>query len=278
MLCERCKIREANIKYTEIINGVKTEHNLCSHCAREMDFGQYTAFIDGDFPLGRLLSGLLGLADDEEETEVRGRVVCPTCGTSFDDFVENSRFGCPDCYGVFDLFINDKMKQLQGSESHKGKHPKFRSKFEKEHPDSVKKGGSAAEDSAGAEVLSFGPENFEGGGDAALAKKIRELDRKLKEALREEAYEEAGVVGECENNILGVIQIEKSPSDLAEVNIYPLKIEKILPEWQESGVRNRRMFRIAEAIGVMRGERSRKVLENLRDMLLERSARRENGY
>ena len=191
MLCERCKIREANIKYTEIINGVKTEHNLCSHCAREMDFGQYTAFIDGDFPLGRLLSGLLGLADDEEETEVRGRVVCPTCGTSFDDFVENSRFGCPDCYGVFDLFINDKMKQLQGSESHKGKHPKFRSKFEKEHPDSVKKGGSAAEDSAGAEVLSFGPENFEGGGDAALAKKIRELDRKLKEALREEAYEEA---------------------------------------------------------------------------------------
>ena len=131
------------------------------------------------------------LADDEEETEVRGRVVCPTCGTSFDDFVENSRFGCPDCYGVFDLFINDKMKQLQGSESHKGKHPKFRSKFEKEHPDSVKKGGNAAEDSAGAEALSFGPENFEGGGDAALAKKIRELDRKLKEALREEAYEEA---------------------------------------------------------------------------------------
>ena len=103
MLCERCKIREANIKYTEIINGVKTEHNLCSHCAKEMDFGQYTALLDGEFPLGRLLSGLLGLADDEEETDVRGRVVCPTCGTSFDDFVENSRFGCPDCYGVFDL-------------------------------------------------------------------------------------------------------------------------------------------------------------------------------
>ena len=34
--------------------------------------------------------------------------------------MENSRFGCPDCYGVFDLLINDKMKQLQGSENHKG--------------------------------------------------------------------------------------------------------------------------------------------------------------
>lgn len=113
MLCEKCKVREANIKYTEIINGVKTEHNLCSHCAKEMDFGQYTALLDGEFPLGKLLSGLLGLEEDEEETDERSRVVCPTCGTSFDDFVQNSRFGCPDCYGVFDLFINDKIKQLQ---------------------------------------------------------------------------------------------------------------------------------------------------------------------
>ena len=66
MLCEKCKVREANIKYTEIINGVKTEHNLCSHCAKEMDFGQYTALLDGEFPLGKLLSGLLGLEEDEE--------------------------------------------------------------------------------------------------------------------------------------------------------------------------------------------------------------------
>ena len=43
-------------------------------------------------PLGKLLSGLLGLEDDEEETDVRGNVVRPTCGTSFEDFVENSRF------------------------------------------------------------------------------------------------------------------------------------------------------------------------------------------
>ena len=58
-----------------------------------MDFGQYTALLDGEFPLGKLLSGLLGLEEDEEETDERSRVVCPTCGTSFDDFVQNSRFG-----------------------------------------------------------------------------------------------------------------------------------------------------------------------------------------
>ena len=77
MLCEKCKVREANIKYTEIINGVKTEHNLCSHCAKEMDFGQYTALLDGEFPLGKLLSGLLGLEEDEEPMNVSGWFVLP---------------------------------------------------------------------------------------------------------------------------------------------------------------------------------------------------------
>ena len=58
MLCERCKIREANIQYTEVINGVKTEHHFCAQCAKEMDFGPYAAIFDGEFPLGKLLSGL----------------------------------------------------------------------------------------------------------------------------------------------------------------------------------------------------------------------------
>ena len=194
MLCERCKIREANIKYTEIINGIKTEHNLCSHCAREMDFGQYAAILDGEFPLGKLLSGLLGLEDDEEETDVRGKVVCPTCGTSFDDFVENSRFGCPDCYGVFDLFINDKMKQLQGSESHKGKHPKFRSTFEKEHPDV-----SAAKEEDGQDKPDASDARpVENTRPAAVNKQIRELEGRLKEAIEREEYE---LAAQCRDQI-----------------------------------------------------------------------------
>ena len=80
MLCEKCKIREANIKYTEVINGVKTEHNLCSQCAREMDFGHYSIF-DGDFPLGKLLSSLLGVEESSQKEDKLQQIVCPTCGT-----------------------------------------------------------------------------------------------------------------------------------------------------------------------------------------------------
>jgi protein arginine kinase activator len=186
MLCEKCKVREANIKYTEIINGVKTEHNLCSHCAKEMDFGQYTALLDGEFPLGKLLSGLLGLEEDEEETDERFRVVCPTCGTSFDDFVQNSRFGCPDCYGVFDLFISDKIKQLQGSESHRGKIPKIMAGKDKEAvrdrkeevPQDVLKEAENKTD----EVSTDRPDWW---------KEAADLEKQLKDALKKEDYEMA---------------------------------------------------------------------------------------
>ena len=60
MLCEQCRKREATVKYVEVAGGVKTEHNLCAQCAGKLDLGQYSALFEGEFPLGKLLSGLLG--------------------------------------------------------------------------------------------------------------------------------------------------------------------------------------------------------------------------
>lgn len=136
MLCERCKIREANIQYTEIVNGVKKEHNYCAQCAQEMDFGPYSAIFEGEFPLGKLLSGLLGVGENHE-AERTCQVTCPTCKTTYDEFVKNSRFGCPDCYGVFDLLISDNIKQLQGNDTHKGKKPLYQ-KMEADEKTSMK--------------------------------------------------------------------------------------------------------------------------------------------
>ena len=77
MLCERCKIREANIQYTEIVNGVRKEHNFCAQCARELDFGPYSAIFDSDFPLGKLLSGLLGLNEGSRNQFLSGSMSLP---------------------------------------------------------------------------------------------------------------------------------------------------------------------------------------------------------
>ena len=168
MLCEKCGIREANIKYTEVFNGVKTEHNLCAQCAKEMDLGPSSALIEGEFPLGKLLSSLLGLTDASASQAPKEDVVCPTCGTTYEEFIKNSRFGCADCYHVFDPLLGEKIKKLQENSSHTGKHPKIQPRSQ-----------AAAEVTKKGE-LEFSPEE-----------QIKQLKRRLEAALQEEDYETA---------------------------------------------------------------------------------------
>ena len=198
MLCERCKIREANIQYTEIANGVRTEHNYCAQCAKEMDFGPYSAIFEGEFPLGKLLSGLLGVPGEEAEEEKTGQIVCPTCGTSYDDFVKNSRFGCADCYSVFDLLINDKIKQLQGNVRHTGKHPKFQKikadPFHLTSCDQPEK-GTADMTPANREEQTL---NTDAAVENETQLQIRKLEARLREAVRAEEYE---IAAECRDQI-----------------------------------------------------------------------------
>ena len=198
MLCERCKIREANIQYTEIANGVRTEHNYCAQCAKEMDFGPYSAIFEGEFPLGKLLSGLLGVPGEEAEEDKTGQIICPTCGTSYDDFVKNSRFGCADCYSVFDLLIHDKIRQLQGNVRHTGKHPKFQKikadPFHLTSCDQPEK-GTADMTPANREEQTL---NTDAAVENETQLQIRKLEARLREAVRAEEYE---IAAECRDQI-----------------------------------------------------------------------------
>lgn len=175
MLCEKCKIREANIQYTEVVNGVKKEHHFCAQCAKEMDYGVYAAIFDGEFPLGKLLSGLLGIEETDQGPDKLHQIVCPTCGTSYDAFVRDSRFGCADCYSVFGPLMEDSLKQLQGNLIHTGKTPVYQNS---EDPASA--GGQKKEKNVTDEAT-------------VQEKELYELDSKLKEALRFEDYETAAV-------------------------------------------------------------------------------------
>ncbi len=184
MLCEHCKTREATVKYVEVINGVKTEHNLCSHCARSVDIGQYSALFEGEFPLGRLLAGLLGMQNAESGTARYDSVACPNCHTTYKEFVQNSRFGCPDCYSVFDPLIGENIKKLQGSERHVGKRPKNLQ-------------GQADEVGKGHGTAGFGSEaenEAEGFQKLDAKERVLILQARLKEALRREDYEQAAAL------------------------------------------------------------------------------------
>ena len=123
MLCERCKIREANIQYTEVINGVRTEHHFCAQCARELDFGQYSAIFDGEFPLAKLLSGLLGSEEPAQDTDRLQQIQCPSCGMTFEDYKRTGLLGCAACYDVFREQMEPVILRIQGSTAHEGKSP-----------------------------------------------------------------------------------------------------------------------------------------------------------
>lgn len=190
MLCEHCKKREATVKYVEVINGVKTEHNLCAQCAAHIDIGQYSALFEGEFPLGKLLSGLLGIEDPSRTNGQYAGVVCPRCGTTYEEFVKNSRFGCEDCYSVFDPLLGDHIRRLQGSGRHVGKKP---ADWEARMEESLgeRKDLKAVDENAGEKA---GETEGENAVSRSSADRIRMLELRLKDALRKEDYEQAAAL------------------------------------------------------------------------------------
>lgn len=123
MICEICGINEATFHYSEILNGRKAEHHLCSECAAKTDISYYTSLFD-DGKLSQFIAGLLGhgFAHNEKEDE-RQKVICPNCKMSYGEFVKNSKFGCSECYNVFEPLLDDSIKAIQGSTRHVGKKP-----------------------------------------------------------------------------------------------------------------------------------------------------------
>ena len=47
MLCEKCKVNQANVKYSQNINGVKVDYNLCDSCFNLLKINN--SFIDNFF-------------------------------------------------------------------------------------------------------------------------------------------------------------------------------------------------------------------------------------
>lgn len=179
MLCEKCKIREANIVFYEIIDGTKREYNLCTQCAEGMDFMQYSSIFNREFSLSKLLSGLFGEHKTAAKTEDYRQIVCPNCTTSYNDFINNSRFGCKECYEVFGPLIAENIKQLQGSDIHKGKVPAT-AMLVPSRAEKADRGAKAAEKLSEA--------------DKALTKRqkrIEELELMLQMAVKNEEYSAA---------------------------------------------------------------------------------------
>lgn len=170
MLCEKCNSNEATIHYTEIINGVKNEHHLCSECAKEADLGLYSDLFDGEFSFANLIKSILANGNNAKNQQISplSQIVCPKCHMTYEEFTKEGKFGCAECYNVFGPLIMDNLKKIQGSLSHTGKTPEKPEELPADIHEEVKEADNKA-----------------------AADNIEELRLQLKHAVQVEEYDEA---------------------------------------------------------------------------------------
>lgn len=120
MLCQNCGENEANVRYTQIINGVKKEMALCEKCSKEFGIG------DIDFSMPINFSSFLGDFFDEEKEFLpnfikQEKLICNKCGMAYEDFINTGKFGCENCYEIFSKRIDPILKNIHGGNRHIGR-------------------------------------------------------------------------------------------------------------------------------------------------------------
>jgi len=155
MKCEKCKKNEAEIHFTQVKEGEVVSLNLCRECAEQ--HGLKGVKLDSDeqpaFAPEQKSQVLKDLAEPGGETASGS---CPFCGSTLDDIKKTGRLGCGRCYFVFENQVDVLLRRIQGSSFHVGKRP------------------GRAESQAINDQL-----------------KVRELKKRLSDAVKLENYEEA---------------------------------------------------------------------------------------
>lgn len=122
MLCENCGKHEANVRYTEVINGKKKEMHLCEECSEKLGIGNM------DFKMPINFSSFLGDFFDNFENNTFlpefnpiKELQCDSCGMTFEDFMNTGKFGCSNCYDTFESKIDPILKSIHGANRHIGR-------------------------------------------------------------------------------------------------------------------------------------------------------------
>ena len=173
MLCDNCVKREANVRYSENINGRKKELHLCEECSKKLGIENMDFNMPIDF--SSFFGGLLedfGTNDFMPLFNEVKQLKCDNCGYTFEDIVNTGKLGCENCYSVFEDRLDPIIKKIQGSNKHVGRTGKII-------------------DSKISEKINNKDSKTENNKDVS---KVEKLQNDLKKAIKEEKYEEAAKI------------------------------------------------------------------------------------
>ncbi len=117
MNCDVCQEKTASVFYSHLAGGKLQKVNLCEGCAEEKGVTNPTAYS---------MDETLGGVGEETATEkpaVSGELVCEHCGFTHTDFKKTGRFGCAECYEVFDEGLDGLLEAMHKHTRHSGKVP-----------------------------------------------------------------------------------------------------------------------------------------------------------
>ncbi len=85
MLCQNCNKRQANVKYTQIVNNKKLEVCLCEACANANNQ------FDFDFGISDLISHFIGMNASSNQfiNSMPQEIACKKCGMKLCRFPKN---------------------------------------------------------------------------------------------------------------------------------------------------------------------------------------------
>lgn len=131
MLCEKCKLNNANVKYIQNLNGKKIEHNLCNSCFNNLN---YDNNFMNDFFSSFFTSGLF-LNDYEDN------YICNVCGNTLESLKKSGKMGCVNCYNIFRNKLDYIFNNMQEKNIHIGKSPKnlqtFKPNLEEDNKENI---------------------------------------------------------------------------------------------------------------------------------------------
>lgn len=123
MICDQCGERPAAVIVKQMRQGQLTERHLCHVCAAE-NHNVNIAFEQDPLAIHQLLSNWFPNQQQAVNPVRKETVVCPSCGFTFNKFLELGKFGCADCYDNFGAHLDEIFKRLHnGNTEHTGKIP-----------------------------------------------------------------------------------------------------------------------------------------------------------
>jgi len=119
MLCDECKKNQASVRLVAIVDGHKTEKNLCAACMARQKLEARVLGRDG---VQSMLSAIWSGVHKATARQFPG-LACSRCGTAYDDFLKSGKLGCAQCYHEFREQLEPLLLRLHGATQHAGRVP-----------------------------------------------------------------------------------------------------------------------------------------------------------